>query len=167
MREYDNVVAFYTKHDAFSMHYPCCFKIKNVTFNCGEQAMMYWKAMLFGDHDAAAEIMKQTEPQQMKMIGRRVRGFSETMWKEHSPNCIVLTNLAKYDQNPHLGDMLLATGEKLLVEAAGNRDFLYGCGFWEDDPRITDPSSYTGQNLMGWYQMEVRERLREIRRHAA
>ena len=43
--------------------------------------MMWRKAMLFGDVDAAAErIVAAGHPRQAKMLGRRVRDFDEQTW---------------------------------------------------------------------------------------
>lgn len=64
----------------FSNFYKCQFTINGVTFNCVEQAFMYCKAKLFGDHEIAEEILKSVNPAQCKKLGRKVKGFNDKIW---------------------------------------------------------------------------------------
>ena len=44
-------------HGPFSQWYPCEFASNGLKFNCAEQFMMYSKAILFGDLQAAQKIL--------------------------------------------------------------------------------------------------------------
>jgi ribA/ribD-fused uncharacterized protein len=55
--------------------------------------------------------------------------------------------------------MLLNTGNGILVEAAP-KDFRWGVGLKQNDPRITDPRQWKGTNLLGKALMDVRTGLR-------
>ena len=49
------------------------FVVGGVTFSHAEQFMMYAKALLFGDHDAAAAVLIAPTPREQQAIGRAVR----------------------------------------------------------------------------------------------
>jgi ribA/ribD-fused uncharacterized protein len=66
--------------------------------------------------------------------------------------------LAKFQQNKYLKDRLLATGNKIIVEAAWY-DMVWGVGLREDDPLILDKANWTGTNWLGKTLMLVRERV--------
>ena len=68
-------------------------------------------------------------------------------------------NLAKFRQNPLLGDFLRGTGDAVLVEASPV-DCIWGIGWAEDDPQARLPEMWDGSNLLGFALMEVREQLR-------
>ena len=64
---------------------------------------------------------------------------------------------AKFSQNPELKTQLLATGEKVLVEASPY-DKIWGIGFNKSDA-LTSKAKW-GQNLLGKVLMEVRNKLK-------
>ena len=68
---------------SLSNHFLRPFKMDGVVFNCGEQAMMYHKAILFGDNHTARLILKETNPREQKSLGRKVQGFRDTIWNEN------------------------------------------------------------------------------------
>tara|TARA_R110002050_G_scaffold86536_3_gene183912 strand:- start:355 stop:534 length:180 start_codon:yes stop_codon:yes gene_type:complete len=53
------------------------FTVDGVEYNCVEQYLMYQKAVLFKDDEAAAQIMEADKPGKQKKLGRGVRGFNE------------------------------------------------------------------------------------------
>jgi ribA/ribD-fused uncharacterized protein len=156
MRRWGKVLAFYTRHDYMSNHYICYFKVKGIEFNCTEQFMMYCKAMLFGDRDMAAAILAAREPQAQKMLGRKVRGYVESVWVAKREQYILIGMIEKYSQNPQERQWLMETEDLILVEAS-ERDTLYGVGLKEDDPRIENPYEWKGANLCGELTMKARE----------
>lgn len=162
MRRWGNVTAFYSRRDFMSNHYICYFTIKGIRFNCIEQLMMYCKAMLFKDLVIAAEILKAVEPQQQKILGRRVKGYVDAVWVARREKYILIGMLEKYRQNPVEYEMLMETGDTILVEAS-ERDTTYGVGLNEDDPRIGNPYEWRGANLCGDLTMQAREQLRARR----
>jgi ribA/ribD-fused uncharacterized protein len=72
---------------------------------------------------------------------------------------IVTGNVAKFTQNTALGEALLATGTRRLVEGSRS-DAIYGVGLHWDDDRILDEANWCGTNLLGVALMTVRQTLR-------
>lgn len=46
--------------------------------------MMASKARLFGDEETLNRILKATDPKTAKALGRKVKNFGETVWKENA-----------------------------------------------------------------------------------
>jgi ribA/ribD-fused uncharacterized protein len=67
-------------------------------------------------------------------------------------------NLAKFTQNESLKEQLLATANKLLVEASPY-DQIWGIGMKEEDEGIDNPINWKGQNLLGWAITLVKQEL--------
>ncbi len=66
--------------------------------------------------------------------------------------------LAKFTQNPELGEALIATGDAILAECS-QTDGVWGICLSVDDERRLDPGLWVGQNLLGYVLMEVGELL--------
>jgi ribA/ribD-fused uncharacterized protein len=123
--------------------------------------MMWRKAMLFGDHDMAGQILVAPHPRAAKGLGGRVQGFDQRTWKEHRFPIVVAGNVAKFGQHPELRDYLVGTGERVLVEASP-MDRIWGIGLTRDDPAAADPATWRGLNLLGFALMEARATLRAV-----
>ncbi|MCO1582483.1 NADAR family protein [Crossiella sp. SN42] len=124
-----------------------------------EHYMMFHKALLFEDQDTAAKILAADHPGEAKTLGRQVRSFDQETWAARRFDIVVAGNLLKFTQHPDLGAYLLATGDRVLVEASP-LDPVWGIGLAADDPRAADPAQWPGENLLGFALMAVRDRLR-------
>lgn len=142
-----------------SQWYPSPFVIDGECYNCAEQYMMAAKAGIFGDEKALAEIMASYNPMEMKKLGRHMRNFNAHVWKVNCADIVKRTSLAKFSQNSKLKEFLLSTGNKILVEASPY-DTIWGIGMSEDNPDAIIPSRWSGEKLLGFVLMEVREALR-------
>lgn len=132
------------------------FVIDGVTYSCAEQYMMAEKARLFGDADVEQQILRSTNPKQQKSLGRKVRGFDNDLWNEKRLDIVIQGNIAKFSQNSHMAEELLATGTRELVEASP-RDTIWGIGLRADNPIIVDKAQWRGLNLLGIALMETRQ----------
>jgi len=132
------------------------FVIAGMTFTHAEQYMMYAKAMLFGDRDAAARVLTAESPAEQQAIGRSVRGFNETVWVLFREAIVFTGNYARFSQNPDQRELLLATRGTTLVEASPH-DRIWGIGLAADDPRASYRSQWLGLNLLGESLTRVRE----------
>ena len=157
--ETKDFVFFWKPPGVFSQWTEATFEIDGITYNCAEQFMMAAKARLFGDRVIEAQILASSSPQRQKALGRKVSGFDDTVWSRECLGLVIQGNLAKFDQNPELREILLATGDKVLVEASP-LDRLWGVGLSADDAQILDRSQWRGKNLLGQALMEVRRLLR-------
>lgn len=129
-----------------------------VWFSSAEQFMMYSKATRFGDHETQRRVMETKDPKEQKRLGRQTAGFTHAGWDEVKSAVVELANTAKFGQNAGLRTKLLATGDRLLCEAAPD-DRVWGIGF--DAKRAMAMQDRWGENRLGKALMAVREKLRK------
>jgi ribA/ribD-fused uncharacterized protein len=142
----------------FSNWFPAAFTVDGVRYATTEHYMMAEKARLFGDGPMRKEIFRAASPAEAKQFGRKVARFDEETWKQHRFQIVVAGNLAKFSQHPAMRDFLLATKDKVIVEAAP-RDRIWGIGMGRDNENAPKPNQWRGLNLLGFALMEVRARL--------
>lgn len=159
MLQTDEFVFFYGKQDYLSNFYPTMFQVDNIQFICGEQYIMYMKAKLFADHKTAAFILKETVPSKMKALGRQVQNYDDQRWSRLRENIAYIGLLEKYKQNLDLKTLILATGDKEIVEASPN-DRVWGIGMGASHPQVQNRSEWKGMNLLGKILVRVRNQLR-------
>ncbi|MFC3502600.1 NADAR family protein [Micromonospora krabiensis] len=145
-----------------SQWWPAPFRDGERVFATAEHWMMWHKAMLFGDDELATQILAAAHPHRAKALGRRVRDFDQERWEARRYEIVVAGSTAKFGQHPDLRAFLLATGDRVLVEASP-LDRIWGIGLAADDPRAGDPRDWRGDNLLGFALMEARAALREGR----
>ena len=85
-------------------------------------------------------------------------GFTDASWDEVKSAVVVAGTIAKFGQNPKLKGKLLATGDRLLVEAA-SRDRIWGIGYTAK--HAMSYRQHWGENRLGKALMEAREYLRQ------
>lgn len=144
------------RKSCFSQWYPCEFEVDGVKYYTTEQYMMAQKALLFGDQEVYEQIMAADGPHAYKKLGRKVRNFDSKTWDQEKTNIVLKGNIAKFSQNEELKEFILSTGEKVLVEASPY-DKIWGINRKMDDPDITNPNSWGGENLLGFVLMETRD----------
>ncbi|MEU9830141.1 NADAR family protein [Streptosporangium sp. NPDC048047] len=127
-------------------------------FRSAEHYMMAHKAWLFGDGGTAARILGARHPGEVKQLGREVRGFDETVWREHRYGIVVRGGVAKFGAHPELREFLLGTRGRVLVEASPV-DRIWGIGLAADDARAASPAAWLGLNLLGFALMDARDAL--------
>ena len=133
-------------------------------YTCAEQYMMAEKARLFEDEEAEKLIMEAADPKQMKALGRKVKNFREDIWLKLRYSVVLNGNYLKFAQNKSMRDTLLATGDKILVEASP-LDVIWGIGHSKNKAEATNPQLWRGLNLLGFALMEVRDELRRVYRN--
>lgn len=142
-----------------SQWWPSPFTVDGVTYPSAEHWMMARKARLFGDAEAELAVLEARTPAAAKKAGRLVRDFDEDVWVRERFGLVVAGSVHKFGQDPELRAYLLATGDRVLVEASPV-DRIWGIGLAKDDERAEDPRRWRGLNLLGFALMEARERLR-------
>ena len=144
--------------ECLSQWYRAPFVLEDRTFPTAEHLMMYRKATLFDDHAVAERIMTVRHPGEAKALGRKVRGFDETVWKRARFEIVLTASLAKFSQNVPLRAFLLSTRHRVLVEASP-RDAIWGIGLAESNPASRVPDQWRGLNLLGFALMQARREL--------
>lgn len=142
----------------FSQWYSAPFVVDGQRYPTAEHFMMAEKAALFGDETTRAQVLEAPNPGAAKALGRQVRGFDETAWVERRFSIVVRANVAKFAQNPELGEFLRQTGSRILVEASPV-DRIWGIGLAQDDEKANNPNLWRGLNLLGFALMQVRDQL--------
>lgn len=122
---------------------------------------MYLKATWFDDRQACQDIYDDQRPWAAKKRGKTVQGFTNDIWQHSREDAMFITCWEKFSQNEELAIELLATGDRVLVEASPI-DFIWGVGLAVDDPLVLDPANWKGLNLLGKVLMRVRDRLNAL-----
>lgn len=144
----------------FSQWYESPFTVEGITYPGTEHWMMAHKALLFNDHEVYEKIIRTSKAAEAKKLGRQIRGFEEPIWNEHRFEIVKQGNIHKFGQHPALGEFLLNTGHRVLVEASPV-DAIWGIGLPQDTPQIENPHTWRGLNLLGFALMATRDALRE------
>jgi ribA/ribD-fused uncharacterized protein len=141
-----------------SQWWPAPFTVDGRTYATAEHWMMAGKARLFGDDRAEREALTARHPAQAKAAGRTVRGFDEAVWERERFRLVVEGSVHKFTADPALRRYLLATGDRVLVEASP-LDRVWGIGLAAGDPGADEPRAWRGLNLLGFALMQARARL--------
>ena len=139
--------------------YPSPFEIDGMKFSCAEQYLMYRKCIIFGDEETAQKVMKTDDPASQQAIGRKAKGYVHNVWAGMRQMVAFKALLAKFSQNKDLRQKLLDTGDAFLVECAAS-DKVWACGLRLNDEKRFDTANWTGQNILGFTLMQVRDLLR-------
>lgn len=144
------------ENGCFSNWYRRVFVIDGFQYLHVEQYMMSQKAKLFHDAERYTAILRATDPNDCKKLGKLVTPFDPKTWDAAKYEIVKTGSRAKFEQNPDLKAKLLATGSAILAEASP-RDKVWGIGKTAKTAAETDPSAWPGQNLLGKILMELRE----------
>ncbi|WP_277559809.1 NADAR family protein [Acinetobacter beijerinckii] len=142
----------------FSQWFPSPFKQNGVEYLTAEHYMMTQKAKLFNDDEIFNQLLKVKHPNEAKQLGRKIQHYDEQLWQKKRFDIVVQANLVKFSHYSELGDFLLATHDRILVEASPV-DKIWGIGMAQDHEHIQEPSQWQGLNLLGFALMQVRSKL--------
>lgn len=159
MKTTATMVLFWRTPEIYSNWHPARFREAGVQFENSEQYMMWRKALLMGDTAMAERMLTVSDPRVLKDLGRQVQNYDESLWERERLAVMVRGCYLKFSQNEAMQAELLATGDRLLVEASPY-DKIWGIGLEESDPRCLDKSQWQGRNLLGEALMIVRDLLR-------
>jgi N-glycosidase YbiA len=109
----------------------------------------YFQAQKFTGTEHADAVRDAPSPRQAAEMGRDRKRPLRRDWESVKDDVMRRAVLAKFQTHDDLCEILLSTGDALLVEKTTN-DYYWGCG--------TDG---TGKNMLGKILMEIREQLRQ------
>jgi len=136
------------KYGCFSNFYSCSVEYEGIVYPNSECA---WQSLKTFDIEVRKKFATYTAAGAKKM-GRRVSLRSD--WEEVKYNLMVNVCYAKFSQNEDLKEILLSTGDEILVEnTTGWHDNIWGNCECEKCQEIE------GKNLLGKALMEVRNKL--------
>lgn len=130
-----------------------------------EQFMMAGKSTIFGDFETLSRIMKQTDPQKVKDLGREVQDFDQEVWDASNVILVAIGAYYKFTQHDELHDLMQDWQGLRFVEGSP-KDKLWGVGMRWDDPKIEDPDNWRGENRLGQALDVVSMMIREYGRDA-
>ena len=125
-------------------------------FNCSEQAMMFFKALLFEDYKIAEKIILESNPRKQKALGREIKNFDSESWDLVKEEIVLQILTCKFKQNFHLREQLIKENCDLFVEASPH-DRIWGIGF--DEKNALNNKDKWGENLLGKLITNVRNNL--------
>src|SRR5699024_11802900 len=125
--------------------------------------MMYEKALLFQDQEAAEKILQTDNAADIKALGRSVQHFDDKIWIKVREEIVYKGVREKFRQNPELAENLEKTGEEIIAECAV-KDRIWGIGLSMKDENRFSTDKWRGQNLLGKILMQVREDIRHRNR---
>lgn len=141
----------------FSNWYIADFTVDGITFNCGEQYMMYQKAMFFNDTETANKILEEIVPSEQKLLGRLVKNYSDSKWSKVRYDIVKKGLRAKFTQDTFCKNFLLKHKGYQIVESSP-KDRIWGIGY-DSYSAIANIDDW-GQNLLGKILTEL---LQEIK----
>ncbi len=142
-----------------SQWYPRGFRHEGQYYPTAEHWMMAEKARLFNDEEMLAKILASATPAAAKKMGRQVRNFDGDVWASRMTSIVAKGSYFKFKEHPDLRAFLLATGNKVLVEASPF-DRIWGIGMAKAAAEQVGPAEWKGENWLGWCLMEARDVLR-------
>ena len=84
-------------------------------YNSVEQAFQHRKALYAGDEQAAAAILAEQDPTNIKALGRSVKGLNTEGWNAMAPSVMEWAVRMSFSANPDAQRELLKTGNALLT----------------------------------------------------
>lgn len=146
------------KNGVFSNWYLSDFTVDGVKYSSMEQYMMYQKAVIFNNGDAARKILAMSDVAAIKALGRAVKDYNDHVWSGVRQLVVYRGLVEKFRQNDDLHGALLSTGNQVLAECAV-KDRIWGIGLSMRDERRFDMGKWQGQNLLGYSLMVARAAL--------
>jgi len=108
----------------------------------------YFQAMKFKDLSEQEKVRKAHSPMQAARMGRDRKRTLRRDWESAKVNVMREAVFAKFRQHEALSELLLATGDAVIIEHTANDDY------WGDG------GDGKGKNMLGRILMEVRAELR-------
>jgi ribA/ribD-fused uncharacterized protein len=132
------------------------FTYNGIEFNCCEQFMMFFKALVCGDLESAVLILLELFPKEQKALGRKVKNFDEEKWnKEVSMAVVYIGNYLKFSTDRKFWDYIVNDPSKEIVEASPV-DRIWGIGLNISKPQAWHKNSWRGENRLGECLTDVR-----------
>lgn len=144
----EEFIFYFGSDSVFSHWYKCNFVIDGRKYCCVEQYIMYRKAILFNDLEIANKILRSSDPQRHRYLGKQVAGFIKSVWQNECKRYAYEANHAKFTQDDKLMKALVKTKRKSLAEASPY-DRNWGIALSISNPKNQDRRNWRGKNWCG------------------
>jgi hypothetical protein len=141
-----DILEFKDEHHFLSNFHPATFVWRHIIWLNSEAA---YQAAKSNDYGTWLEFAKMRNPAQAKQAGKTVKMRDD--WDEVKVGIMREIVFEKFNQNPDLKALLVATGDAKLEEGNAWEDVFWG---------ICPPGSGVGHNYLGNILMDVRRSLR-------
>lgn len=84
----------------------------------------------------------------IKLLGREVKNYDDEVWNKRRASVVLFGAREKFTQNADLKQILINTGDTIMVEAS-KFDKIWGIGLDEYTAKRTPPENWPGLNLLG------------------
>ena len=117
-RTNEETLAFFGELNPLSNFHPCKFDLEGESFNSSEQYIQWRKANFCDDKIAMEHILNCKNAADCKEVSRDIVNLDRKGWIDLAESLCFDGIQAKFQQNDHLMERLLDTGDKTLVEAS-------------------------------------------------
>ena len=155
--ENEDTLGFFGELNELSNFHPCRFTVNSITYSSREQWIQHSKAKYFRDTITMAQVMTADNALDCKLLARDTSGYDERRWKEVAYQECYKGLYAKFEQNPSLKQVLLQTGEKMIVESSYDR--IWGTGIPLSDPTCLDKKRWFNPGILGTILMDIHTKL--------
>lgn len=143
-----NIIKFYShvsgKYKCLSNFYDSSFILDSVIWKTSEH---YYHAKKFTSYPKYYDLIKNAAtPYEAKSLGKSKKYIFDPNWKAIKQDIMFDACYAKFSQNEDIKNILLSTGDKILVEDS-HSDFIWG-------------GRGSGLNLLGTVLSKVRAKLK-------
>ena len=149
-----NTIAYQSEYAPLSSMYPAKVKIGEQEYDTSEQAFQHIRAKKHKKMLLAERILLCKKTYTIKQMGDEITPSQE--WNDCEEDVMYSIQLRKFNQNPELADMLIATGTCQLVEATPSRKWGAGATL---SSNILRRHEWKGENRHGKILMTVRAKL--------
>ena len=157
----ENVVAFYGASSPLSNFYPVTVSVFGKLYTTSEHAYQYCKVNYFNRPELMDKIEAAPTPLEAKRMTNKIEILprDKADWEKQALNDMYEICLRKVWQNEDVKRNLLATGDRLIVEAS--LDTFWGVGVKLTDFQVLNTAKHTGRNALGEIWMSLRDLVRQ------
>ena len=159
-RSDEETLAFFGELNPLSNFHPCKFELEGETFNSSEQYIQWTKARFSGDNIACDRILNCDDAADCKEVSRDIVNLNRKGWIDAAESLCFKGIQAKFNQNEHLMETLLSTGEKNLVEAS--YDDVWGTGQHLGSKDCLNQTKWKSLGILGRILMKIRSERKRL-----
>ena len=154
----DTICTYLGQFCPLSNFYKCSFSNDDTTFNCVEQGYQAAFAKYAGREDISHQIMKMTEPRDMK---HATKGLKAENWYTSGEAIKTMKSLSvsKFEQCPKPKDVLASIRSDTIAEANAN-DKYWGTGLGRRASMKVVNGKFPGSNHMGKILKGIQQQLK-------